>query len=593
MKIAILVKQVPVVAELELLPNGRLRRDGPSEMDPLSARAVAQGVLLAKQLGASTEAITLGPPSAAQVLRQAILCGVDRGILVSDASFKGSDTLATAQILKDVLLSQGPFDFVLAGDRSIDGETGLVPRQIAALLGFNFAGNVVSLFDATDGSSLHLKSLADDTTLTYKINAPVVFTCSERLCKPCKSTSHAWDTSMDHLISTVDAKSLKYTPLNLPTRTTDVVGVKQFQRSRFPRLFTTVEEGIEAAMDCIHRSLQTSHASTNHSPTTVSKNTHAETTLEDSSRQPYDIEIICITEGKDRVTDIHTLATASQLASQIPATLTVFHAGNGEVLEVPKETTKAYKISKHSSRSAAKEIANTIKNYVSAAVLISDSSWGKEVSGYLSATLNAGVVGSVTEINAAKDIVGVKPNIDGTTFCDIAVTTSIKLFTVTPGAKEAAETTTVNLIDIVSREGLEGLEILERETTGTAVPLSRSKRVVAVGDGVLFEDIHIVEQLAGLLSAEIACTRRLADKGWFPRSRQVGITGTTISPDLYVAIGISGKLNHMIGALSSKIVLAINSDPNALIFDHCDVGIVLPYQHTLRALIKRLSAKRA
>ncbi len=591
MKVAILVKQVPVVAELELLPNGRLRRDGPCEMDPLSARAVAQGVLLARQLGASSEVITLGPPSAIGVLRQAILCGADKGTLVSDTQFRGSDTLATAQILKDALVARGPFDFVLAGDRSIDGETGLVPRQIAALLGYNFAGNVVSILGPIDSSCLHLKSLSDDTTITYKVETPMVFTCAERLCKPCKAAVGFWDTSNDHLISTIDANDLGYNLLNVPTTKTDVVAVKQFRLSRIPRLFTTEDEGIEAAIDCIYRSIQSDSPSTSQSQGSISEENYLRSVPDVPSAEPSVLEVISITEGRDHLTDTHTFATASNLASQITASLTVFHAGSKDVIEVPKQTTKAYKISEHSSALAAKEIADTIKNYARAAVLVADSSWGKEICAYLSVALSAGAVGGVAEINVTGDIVGVKPNIDGTTLCDIAVSTSIKLFTVTPGVQDTCETTTINLLDITGRDRLGGVEILEREAKGNIVPLSRSKRVVAIGDGVLYDDLHIVEQLADLLSADIACTRRVADKGWFPRSRQVGITGTTISPDLYIAIGISGKLNHMIGALASKVVLAINSDPSALIFDHCDVGIVLPYQVALRKLIDRLAIK--
>jgi electron transfer flavoprotein alpha subunit len=75
-------------------------------------------------------------------------------------------------------------------------------------------------------------------------------------------------------------------------------------------------------------------------------------------------------------------------------------------------------------------------------------------------------------------------------------------------------------------------------------------------------------------SATLAATRKVTDKAWMPRSRQVGLTGHSIRPDLYVALAVSGKFNHMVGVRAAGTVLAVNSDPTAPVFDACDVGIV-------------------
>jgi electron transfer flavoprotein alpha subunit len=80
--------------------------------------------------------------------------------------------------------------------------------------------------------------------------------------------------------------------------------------------------------------------------------------------------------------------------------------------------------------------------------------------------------------------------------------------------------------------------------------------------------------LAALLGAELAATRKVTDKGWAPRARQVGITGRSIAPRLYVAVGLSGKFNHMVGVRSAGTIVAINEDPDALVFSQCDIGIV-------------------
>ena len=78
--------------------------------------------------------------------------------------------------------------------------------------------------------------------------------------------------------------------------------------------------------------------------------------------------------------------------------------------------------------------------------------------------------------------------------------------------------------------------------------------------------------MAALLGAELAATRKVTDKGWAPRARQVGITGRSIAPRLYLAVGLSGKFNHMVGVRAAGTIVAINDDPGALVFSQCDIG---------------------
>ena len=90
------------------------------------------------------------------------------------------------------------------------------------------------------------------------------------------------------------------------------------------------------------------------------------------------------------------------------------------------------------------------------------------------------------------------------------------------------------------------------------------------------------------MGAELAATRKVTDQGWAPRARQVGITGRSIAPRLYVAIGLSGKFNHMVGVRAAGTVLAVNADPAAPVFDHADVGIVGDWHEVLPLLEEAL-----
>ena len=92
--------------------------------------------------------------------------------------------------------------------------------------------------------------------------------------------------------------------------------------------------------------------------------------------------------------------------------------------------------------------------------------------------------------------------------------------------------------------------------------------------GVPGDELAALDGLTGALGAELAATRKVTDQGWLPRARQVGITGRSIGPRLYIALGLSGKFNHSVGIRRSGTVLAVNNDPEAMIFGLADIGIV-------------------
>lgn len=127
-----------------------------------------------------------------------------------------------------------------------------------------------------------------------------------------------------------------------------------------------------------------------------------------------------------------------------------------------------------------------------------------------------------------------------------------------------------------------------------AVNLPAAKKVVCVGRGVAKqEDLALIEELARILGAEVGCTRPLAEGlGWLPRERYIGISGANIKPDLYLGIGVSGQVQHTIGMSEARVVVAINKDGQAPIFDQADYGIVGDLYTIVPALIRTLKARK-
>lgn len=126
-----------------------------------------------------------------------------------------------------------------------------------------------------------------------------------------------------------------------------------------------------------------------------------------------------------------------------------------------------------------------------------------------------------------------------------------------------------------------------------AVDLTGAEMIVSVGRGIKESDnIPLVQKLADTLGAELAASRPICDAGWLPMERQVGSSGQTVSPKLYVAVGISGAIQHLVGMKGSKTIVAINKDPNAPIFEVADYGIVGDLFQVVPALVEEILKSR-
>ncbi|MEB3370556.1 electron transfer flavoprotein subunit alpha/FixB family protein [Saccharopolyspora mangrovi] len=210
-----------------------------------------------------------------------------------------------------------------------------------------------------------------------------------------------------------------------------------------------------------------------------------------------------------------------------------------------------------------------------AAVLVPASVDGKEIAGRLAIRLDTGLLSEVVDIDgegvASHSLFG------GTYDAKAKVTKGTPVVTVLPGSIEAEQASGAAAVEQVEVPAPSGAKITGRQPAeaGDRPELTEASIVVSGGRGVgSAESFEVVEKLADTLGAAVGASRAAVDSGYYPHQFQVGQTGKTVSPQLYVALGISGAIQHRAGMQTSKTIVAVNKDPEAPIFEIADYGVV-------------------
>jgi electron transfer flavoprotein alpha subunit len=211
------------------------------------------------------------------------------------------------------------------------------------------------------------------------------------------------------------------------------------------------------------------------------------------------------------------------------------------------------------------------------AVLVPSTAWGREVAGRAAARLGAGLTGDAVDLEVVDGrLVAWKPAFGGQLVAAITASSPVQMVTVRSGVLASlSPRSAIAEVRTLATKPRDRIRVVGRARDDDLDVLAEARVVVGVGQGGLSpDDYRLLDPLLGALGAELGATRKVTDKGWLPRARQIGITGRTIAPRLYVALGTSGKFNHMVGVRRADTILAVNHDPEALVFDAADIGIV-------------------
>lgn len=253
------------------------------------------------------------------------------------------------------------------------------------------------------------------------------------------------------------------------------------------------------------------------------------------------------------------------------------------------------RLEQYASRAVASAIAATAAAEGATAVLVSNTSYGKDLAPRVAVKLGAGLAPDCVALEQRDGrIVATRPVFAGKARVEVAITTPVQVFSLRPNvftASESAATPAVRRASVDFGPNDFAARVVETRVNTGKRDVAEADIIVSGGRGLRGpEHFYLVENLAEALGGAVGASRAVVDAGWRPHSEQVGQTGKTVAPSLYVAVAISGAVQHLAGMSSSKFIAAINKDKDAPIFSIADYGIVGDVFEILPLLTEEIKA---
>ena len=628
-----LIKQVPLPSEMRMGEDGLMDRTKAKSIINIDCQfGLEAGLQLRKQHpDARLIVCSMGPKSFETALRTAISMGYDEAYLLSDRKLGGSDTYATGLAISTMLKhlgftkdSKDPF-IILAGRQTSDGDTAHVPSQVAERIGIPQATFVESI--KADGTgNVIVRRIIEGGYQMLKLPIPCVISLTPTGIPPRKPSLSGAIKARNINITTfgIDDIGLGTEKIGINGSPTIVVKVVNIVSERPP---VKMSEGHNEAslVDSLISNFKTGGNVLEKKEKAAKKEIERPDFPEKDFREKARgiITWAEITNAKISRPSLELLTPARNLATQLgngtkvltlvigknvqPFAQILIEHGSDEVILVDDDKLEEYLVLPFSSI-----FAQVIKERKPEIALFAATTSGRELAPRIGMKTDSGVTADCTGLEIGeyvdkKENVIYKPILESRrpTYGESKLATILGF--VCPQISTARAGTFEVPVRVEGRQGIVSsfnpvlndkdfvVEILKTvRGEGGLQNLFDADVVISGGRGTTSDNLGLIKALAEALksqgiNAEWACSRPVVDEGIVEYARQIGQTGKTIRPKVYIAIGISGAIQHLAGMKESEKIIAIDHNPKANIFNNADFGIVGEYQDILPELIERVN----
>ena len=616
MKTAVCVKYVPVVSRITFdYEQKTIVRDGvPSEVNPFDVLGLVRAVELKSGPEDEVVALSMGPPQAREGLVTCMALGADRGILLTDRALAGSDTLATARALSLALEREKP-DLVVCGRNSADAETGQVGPELAELLGLPHISQVRKLDYRADSAGkvngIVAERITDEGYQVIECALPALVCVTEGVAAETFANREQMAAAQDKPVEELSCAQLSddLSQFGLSGSPTWVEDIRLVEPTRLGMMIEG--ETPYAAAQQVAQLLQERLASLAEEQGDGSPAPASAANIRYPDNRARSIWVVAETaqDGLRRVT-LELLGKARELTAttrsevvavligvasqQATNTLTAPLSAYGADRVLTLDNTDLGPVC---SRAVAGALADAVAAEQPYAVLFAATADGRDLASRIAARLGLGLTGDAIdlEIDPEGRLVQLKPALGGNVIAPILSKTLPNLVTLRPGLltpiepeDDALATVQASPAPAFDGTDITLLETHNQEDTG-GIALAQAQVVLSVGMGIGGpENLPEIQSLAGEIKANLATTRNVVHAGWLPHQVQVGISGRTIAPRVYLAVGIRGVFDHTVGIQKAGVIIAINSNRRHPIFKAADYGIVGDWKENLPVLVEAL-----
>lgn len=605
MRAVVLVKQVPDVrvGNVGTKADGTIDRTGAAAItNPADLHAIEAALRIADDI----VALSMGPPRASDCLREALALGVGRGVLLTDRRFAGSDTWATANALVAGIRHIGDVDLIVCGTSALDGETGQVGPQVAQRLGLPVATGCETL-DVERGAVV-TRRVVEGGFETVTMSLPAVVTVSETGFAPRYPTLPGRIRAAKSAIEVLSASDLGLGEISvgLEASPTKVAHMELVPLPRTACKFIDGGSDLEALATAVLAAIDSK------TPTPAGGPSAPEPVVPVPIGAGRAVWVVCETRRGDLApVSEELISKAAVLAMNLGTGVTALILGEGmseaarqaatcgaDLVLLAGDTRLVGSI----ATASVNVLADAIRQGDPSVVLFGATTSGRVLAPRVAASLNTGLAADCTDLYIADWerrgrlfpglLHQVRPAMAGgvvaTCICPVS---RPQIATVRPGVfppRSIGRELVIDHLNFTLSDAEFDVEVIERSVTDADVGLAEADVIVAGGAGCDAESWHLVEELAAGIGGRVAASRAAVEANLAVRSQQVGQTGSTVRPNLYIACGISGALQHVVGMKGSGTVVAVNRDPEAAIFRFADYGVVGDVADVLPRLTRAL-----